>query len=513
MRDSALKASLGIDIGTSAVKILLLGLDGAVLAEKSASYPTARRHSGWAEQEPEDWWRATVSAIAEIRAYAVDIEIVAVGLTGQLNGFVLLDEDDLPIGNAPIWLDTRAIQETSEIAVDHKTLLRERGATRLSPIAVLPKLLWIARHEPDRLAAARSLLLVKDYVTWKLTGAMTTDPSDAAATAMYDFETGSWNLPLLDGLGLDATLLPTIGPITGVAGYLTEAAAMETGLAAGTPVARGAGDVTALAVGSGAIDDGVLGITLGTAGHVVLGQDEARRPDLDLELWCLPHADPGRLAWLGLVMSGGLSLSWMHQMFASTGKPIGFDEMEKLAADVPPGSAGVTFLPFLDGAATPYGESRMRGAFNGLSPASTAGHMLRATMEGVAFNVRQCVEAFEESGATITQVHLAEGGARVDLWCQIIADVLELPVRRLDTLNTSTLGAAIIALVATGHGDFQKLLEPQLSEGRLFLSQPETAVVYTTAFAYFKSEAEMATRMAGSALSRGPVSHTPDHQD
>lgn len=496
-----MKASLGIDIGTSAVKVLLLGLDGVVLAERAASYPTARPHSGWAEQVPGDWWRATRSAIGEVQADVPRAEVVAVGLTGQLNGFVLLDETDTPLGDAPIWLDTRATAETAEIEAAHAKVLRDRGVTRLSPIAALPKLVWLARHEPGRLAAARSLLLVKDYITWKLTGVKTTDPSDAASTGMYDFQTGGWNAPLLASLELDAALLPSIGATVGIAGAVTEAAAAETGLAQGTTVVRGAGDVTALAVGTGAIDSGILGITLGTAGHVVIGQDAANRPDLDRELWCLPHALPDRLAWLGLVMSGGLSLSWMHEMFASTGKPLDYDEMEALATAVPPGSSGVTFLPFLEGAATPYGESRMRGAFTGLSPASSAGHILRATMEGVAFNVRQCFEAFQASGAEISQVHLAEGGARVGLWCQIISDVLGLPVRRLDTLNTSTLGAAMIALVATNHASYDALLEPQMQSGHHFTPDAERAPVYEAAYALFCAQAEAAAGLAAKNVS------------
>ncbi|GKY87410.1 xylulokinase [Sinisalibacter aestuarii] len=498
-----MKASLGIDIGTSAVKVLLLGLDGEVLAERAAPHPTARPHSGWAEQVPEDWWRSTVAAVSEVKS-AADAEIVAVGLTGQLNGFVLLDSNDRPLGDAPIWLDTRAIAETAEIDSAHAGILRERGVTRLSPIAVLPKLLWLARHEPERLSQTRSILLVKDFVLWKLTGIKTTDPSDAAATAMYDFETGDWNRPLLVDLDLDPELLPEIGATASIGGSVTNEAATETGIAAGTPVARGAGDVTALAVGTGAIEGGILGITLGTAGHVVLGQDAARRPDLDSELWCLPHANPDRLAWLGLVMSGGLSLSWMHEMFASTGKPLSYSEMEALAAEVPPGASGVTFLPFLEGAATPYGEPRMRGTFNGLSPASTAGHMLRSAMEGVAFNVRQCVEAFQASGAEITQVHLAEGGARVDLWCQIVADVLGLPVRKLEALNTSTLGAAMIAMVAAGLAEYDDLLTPQMVQGKRFDPDPATSPIYEAAYRRYCTEAEAAARLAHDMNSTAP---------
>jgi xylulokinase len=178
--------------------------------------------------------------------------------------------------------------------------------------------------------------------------------------------------------------------------------------------------------------------------------------------------------------------------------------METLAAAAPPGSSGVTFLPFLEGAATPYGEPRMRGTFNGISPASTAGHMLRAAMEGVAFNVRQCVEAFQASGAEITSVHLAEGGARVKLWCQIIADVLGLPVRRLDALNTSTLGAAIIAFVATGHGDYEDLLARQMLEGKLFEPNPATSRVYATAYAHYCAEAEAAARLAAGGEQTAP---------
>lgn len=508
-----MKASLGIDIGTSAVKVLLLGLDGVVLAECAAPYATARPHSGWAEQVPDDWWQTTRSAIAELQADVPGADAVAIGLTGQLNGFVLLDEADAPLGDAPIWLDTRATAETAEIVAAHADLLLQRGVTRLSPIAVLPKLLWLARHEPERLGAARSLLLVKDYITWKLTGVKTTDPSDAASTGLYDFRTGDWNAQLLAALGLNAALLPPIGPSVGIVGTVTQEAVAQTGLAQGTAVVRGAGDVTALAVGTGAIDNGILGITLGTAGHVVIGQDAGKRPDLDRELWCLPHAVPDRLAWLGLVMSGGLSLSWMHQMFASTGHVLGYDDLEALAAAVPPGANGVTFLPFLEGAATPYGEPRMRGTFNGLSPASGAGHLLRATMEGVAFNVRQCVEAFRASGAEINRVHLAEGGARVGLWCQITADVLNLPVRRLNTLNTSTLGAAMIALVATGHAAYDDLLAPQMKAGQLYAPNAANVPVYAAAYVRYCAEAEAAASLASQVGVSAPDAGTSPHSD
>lgn len=468
-----MRATLGIDIGTSAVKVAVVGLDGTLLAEASKSYPTSTPRPGWVEQSPQDWWAATCDAVRQATAARPEAELAGVGLSGQLNGIVLLDAQDRPLGDAIIWLDTRSVVEADELRERFGALLRERTATELNPITPFTKLAWLARHEPECLARARSALLVKDYIFWRLTGVRLTDPSDASATGMMDVTTLEWIAELCAGAGFDVGLLPPIGSSTEVAGHVTADAAAATGLPAGLPVAPGGGDVAALAVGCDVVETGVLGITLGTAGHVVLACDAAEPFPVRPGLWRITHADPSKAIWLGLVISGGLSMTWLHRLLASSGSPLSFPEMVALADGAEPGANGVSFLPFLEGVATPYAMPEARGVFAGLSSSTRAGDIVQAVMEGVAFNIRQCVETFTAHGAAITEVRIAEGGARVETWCQIVADVLQRPVLRLNYLDTSSLGAALMAQAAVTGKALHEMTRNLAAGARLF--RPDTA--------------------------------------
>lgn len=483
------QATIGIDIGTSAVKVAVVGLDGAVLAEASRPYPTHAPHPGWAEQSPEDWWSAACVGVREATG-AGGAQIVGVGLSGQLNGIVLLDAENVVLGDAMIWLDIRATEEAGALKREFGTLLRERAATDLTPIAVLAKFAWLARHEAARLGRARRALLVKDYLLWRLTGVMATDPSDAASTGMMDVNTVAWIPELCAAAGIDPAMLPRIVPSMTVAGRLTAEAAAATGLAEGLPVVPGAGDVAALAVGCGVFEEGVLGVTLGTAGHVVLAVDATARFESEGGIWRIAHADPTRAIWLGLVMSGGLSLSWLHRVLSAAAPGLVFEAMAALAEGVSPGARGVSFVPFLEGSATPHGEPEARGVFGGLSSSTSAGEMVQAVMEGVAFNVLQCVELFEARGAAITEVRLAEGGARIDRWCQILADVLQRPIVRLSHLNTSSLGAALMAQVGVMSARLPELTAGLAAGGRRFLPDPARRRAYADAYHRYLDHAE-----------------------
>lgn len=465
---TAMKATIGIDVGTSAVKVVAVGLDGSLLAEASRPYPTHTPLPGWVEQSPEDWWTATCQALHEVRTATAEADLVGVGLSGQLNGVVLLDDAGHPLGDAIIWLDTRATAEAERLVNGFGDLMRERAATELNAITVLAKLAWLAGNDPERLGRARSALLVKDYILWRLTDVRQTDPSDASSTGMMDVHTLDWIDDLCAAAGFDPKLLPPIGHSTAVAGHVTARASAMTGLPSGVPVVPGAGDVAALAVGCGVAEAGVLGVTLGTAGHVVLARDAKEAFQIRPGMWRITHADPDQALWLGLVMSGGLSLSWLHRLVRSAGSPLTFDAMVASATEVPPGANGVSFIPFLEGAATPYAMPTARGAFNGLSSSTSVGDMTQAVMEGVAFNVRQCVELFTERGGSIREVRIAEGGARVDRWCQILADVLQRPVVRLEHLDTSSLGAALMAQTAVTGVNLHSLTADLAKGGRRF---------------------------------------------
>lgn len=483
------QATIGIDIGTSAVKVAVVGLDGRVLAEATRPYPTRAPHPGWAEQSPEAWWKAACASVREAAEHA-DARIVGVGLSGQLNGIVLLDADGVVLGDAMIWLDIRATAEAEAIKRKYGALLHERAATDLTPIAVLAKLAWLARHDAARLGRARRVLLVKDYLLWRLTGVMATDPSDATSTGMMDVNTVAWIPELCAAAGIDPAMLPRIVPSMAVAGRVTAEAAAATGLAEGLPVVPGAGDVAALAVGCGVSEQGILGVTLGTAGHVVLAVDATAPFESAGGMWRIAHADPNRAIWLGLVMSGGLSLSWLHRVLSAAAPGLAFEAMAALAEQVPPGARGVSFVPFLEGSATPHGEPQARGVFGGLSSSTSAGEMVQAVMEGVAFNVLQCVELFEARGATITEVRLAEGGARVDRWCQILADVLQRPIVRLSHLNTSSLGAALMAQIGVSSARLADLMAGLAAGGRRFLPEPARRQAYANAYRHYLDHAE-----------------------
>ncbi|MBB3931750.1 xylulokinase [Kaistia hirudinis] len=489
-------ATLGIDVGTSAVKVVAVGGDGRVLARASRPYPMTSPAPGFVEQDPEDWWRGTLAAIREIVAAIGAERIAGIGLSGQLNGVVLLDGDNRVLRPAIIWLDTRGAAQATELAARHGALLRERAATDLTGIAVLAKLAWLAKAEPEHLAATRRILLVKDYILHRLTGAIATDPSDASATGMMDARTHAWIGELADAAGFDAGLLPPIAPSLAVAGHLGAEAAAATGLPSGLPVAPGGGDVAALAVGCGVVEPGVLGVTLGTAGHVVLAEDGLPRSGMEPGFWLLPHADPARSIWLGLVMSGGLSLAWLHRTLSLNGRlPLAFEAMTALADDVPAGARGVTFLPFLEGSATPVPRAGARGAFHGLASSHGAGEMVQAVMEGVAFNVKDCTRLFERLGGHIAEVRVAEGGARVDAWCAIIADVLERPVTRIEELDASSVGAALMAQVAIGAGSLDAVVRRTVATSRRFDPRPERIAASRAAYERYR-------RLADAELSR-----------
>lgn len=443
-----MKAYVGIDLGTSATKVLVLRQDGSVAAKARAGYEVRHPRVGWSEQAPLEWWRAVTNATRRALAEAGRLEIAGVALSGQLNGLVLLDAAREPLGDAIIWLDLRSTAEAAWLDEALGAVLRAATLNPANPIYVGAKLLWLRRHEPERLNAARHLLLAKDYVNFRLAGELATDRSDASCTLLYDLRTDGWIPAMLEATGVGSRLLPALHASTAVIGAVTPDAAEATGLPVGTPVMAGAGDVTALSVGSGAVEDGVCSVTLGTAGHVVAASTHLTDGGYD-KIWQMRHALDDRYLRLGLVMSGGLSLSWFEREFGGVDGAHGTDGFEELlvsAAASPAGARGAFFLPFLEGAATPYQAPDLKAAYLGVTSAHTRGDLARATLEGVAYNVRECVDLLERLGTSVREIRLSEGGSRSDLWCRIIADVLGKPVTTLQEMDASALGAAMIAM-------------------------------------------------------------------
>jgi xylulokinase len=477
---------LGIDLGTSAVKALVIDEEGRTIAKASRAYPTTAPQQGWAEQSPVDWWTATCGATREAIA-ASGATIRSVGLSGQLNGFVLLDRFDRPLGEAVIWLDLRAVDDAARLSREHAEDILRLTGNELSAICVLPKLAWLSRDRPYEIERAHRIAFAKDYLLLELTGTLATDPSDAGSTAMAGVGGTAWQRELVALGGVSDAKLPEIRPSGEISGRVSLSAAQATGIPPGTPVATGAGDVAALAVGCGIVEAGRVTITLGTAGHVVSQEGSLPMPK-DEGLWRIPHAVPGRNLWLGLIMSGGLSLAWFRGVLAAGGDAPDFARLEALAAAAPAGANGVRFLPFLEGAATPHRRPDARGAFLNLSSSHGTGDLLRAVMEGVAFNARECVEALGRGGVEPHDIRLAEGGAQSPLWCQIVSDALGRPVLLIEERDTSAVGAAILGRAALEGADVTDIAEASVRISRLFEPTAAGTGALNDAFALYQAD-------------------------
>jgi xylulokinase len=448
MPESALL--LGIDVSTTGVKALLVDERGQVVASASVPHASSSPHPLWSEQWPEDWWDGAVAAIRSALAESgVPAGAVrAVGLTGQMHGMVALDEAGAVLRPAILWNDQRTAAECDEIRglVGRERLIGITGNDALTGFTA-PKILWTRRHEPEVYARIQHILLPKDYLRLRLTGEYAMDKADGSGTQLFDLARRDWSSQLLEALSLPAAWFPPTfeGPET--TGAVTAEAAAATGLPAGIPVVAGGGDQAAQAVGVGAVSPGVLAVTLGTSGVIFAPTDRPLiEPQGRLHAFC--HAVPGRWHLMGVMLSAAGSLQWLRDTLAP-GVP--FDELVSEAATVPAGSDGLLFLPYLTGERTPYPDPLARGAWIGLTARHTRAHLTRATLEGVAFGLRDMLGLMREAGLPITgQARLSGGGARGPLWRSIIASALRLTLDMPTSTEGAAYGAALLAGVGVG---------------------------------------------------------------
>jgi xylulokinase len=443
---------LGIDVSTTATKALLVDDDGRVVAARSSAYPLSTPRPLWAEQDPRLWWAAAQESISAVLAAAGvgAPAVAAVGLTGQMHGLVLLDDAGEVLRPAILWNDQRAARQCDQ--------MRERlGLARLVAVTgndafpgfTAPKLLWVREHEPDVYRRVRRVLLPKDYVRYRLTGAFATDRAGAGGTLLLDLASRDWSSELLEAFDLPLDWLPPTHEGTEVTGRVTAEAAGATGLAAGTPVVAGGGDQAAQAVGVGAVEPGVVALTLGTSGVVFASAD---RPlaEPSGRLHAFPHAVPGRWHVMGVMLSAAGSLQWYHDVIASRDEDL-YDELIEEASGVEPGSEGLVFLPYLSGERTPHADPKARGAFVGLTLKHGRGHLTRSVLEGVAYGLRDNLELMEDVGlGGVAEVRLSGGGARSATWRQILADVLGVDLVSVKVTEGAAFGAALLAGVGAG---------------------------------------------------------------
>ncbi len=441
---------LGIDVGTGGSRALLVDAKGRVQHSFITPHEDMRMlRPLWAEQDPRDWWRASQQAVKGVLAQAsVDgTAIRGVGLTGQMHGLVLLDAKNEVIRPALIWCDQRSQEQVDGInAKLSPEMVVNSIANPVLTGFTLPKLLWIRDHEPQSFDSLRKILLPKDYLRFKLTGEFATDVSDASGTALFDVVHRRWSVEMINGLGLDRSLLPRAFESSEITGKVSPDAAAVTGLAPGTPVIAGAGDQAASAIGNGIVEPGAVSCTVGTSGVVFAFLEKpAYDPAGRVHTFC--HAIPGAWHVMGVTQGAGLSLQWFRNRFAPG---VEYDELTADATRSPAGAQGLFWLPYLMGERTPHLDANARGAWIGLTAKHQQADLVRAILEGVCYSQKDGLEIIAGLGARPSQVRLSGGGAKSPFWHQLFADILDMRVATLATQEGSAYGAALLATIGTG---------------------------------------------------------------
>ena len=441
---------LGIDVGTGGSRALVMDDGGRIVSSATEEHaPFASPQIGWAEQRPEDWWRACGIAVSKALAKANlrGEDVACVGFSGQMHGAVMLDERDEVVRPALIWCDVRTQKQCDDLTA-------KVGAERLIGLTCNPalanftvtKFLWVRENEPELWKRVRSVMLPKDYVRFRLTGERATDMADASGTLLLDVAHRRWSNEMLQAAEISESWLPELFESPDVCGQVSSAGAAATGLRPGTPVVAGAGDQAAGATGMGIVAAGSVSATIGTSGVVFAATD---RPALDpkgrLHTFC--HAIPGRWHVMGVTQAAGLSLRWFRDQFGSESKDGGdpYERLTDAATTVPPGCDGLLWTPYLMGERTPHLDANARAALVGLSASHTRAHVVRAILEGVAFSLRDAFTIFEELKVPVKNIRLGGGGARSKLWRQIQADVYGHEVEIVEAEEGAAYGAAILA--------------------------------------------------------------------
>jgi xylulokinase len=442
---------LGVDLGTSSVKAVVVSLSGKILGIGTVEYPILTPQPGWAEQDPEEWWKAATGAGRQAVHAAGQPKILAIGFSGQMHGPVLLDKGRKPLGHAIIWADQRGASVLPEIEerVERRFLASVCGTAPAAGF-LISTLFWLKRFDQKRFSQIGSILLPKDYLRFRICGDIATDPSDAAATGLFDVANLVWSQTALQKLEFPMEIFPKIRDSVELAGTLSLSASKALGLPAGIPVAVGSADQPAQAVGNGLFAPGRGSVTIGTGGQVFLPLTEPLvDPQARLHTFC--HADRHRWYLLGAMLSAGMALRWLRNTLL--GEAASYSEMDRQADTVEPGSEGLFFLPYLVGERSPIMDPRARGGFVGLTLRHQTSHLVRALLEGVAFSLRQIIEVMEETGASIDDWIVSGNGLASPIWRQILADVLVRPLLRgtdESSAERAGVGAAIQGGIAAG---------------------------------------------------------------
>lgn len=491
-----MKYLLGIDIGTSGTKTVLFDRGGNPISSSTAEYPLYQPEIGWAEQDPQDWWKAVCITINQvIKDSNINPESISgIGLSGQMHGLVMLDGDGNVLRKSIIWCDQRTAKECVEITekVGEKRLIDITANPALTGFTA-SKILWVRNNEPEIYEKCRKILLPKDYIRYMLTGEFATEVSDASGMQLLDIKNRCWSKEVLNALDIPIEYLGDVHESIVVSGKVHKKAAEVTGLKENTPVVGGAGDQAAGAIGNGIIKSGQISSTIGTSGVVFAHLDE---PIIDekgrVHTFC--HAVPGAWHMMGVTQGAGLSLKWFRDNFCTNeievAKGMGIDPyvlMTKEAEKVPAGSRGVIYLPYLMGERTPHLNPKAKGVFFGLSAAHTKNEMLRAVIEGVSYSLLDCMEIIKDTGMNPTNVMVSGGGGKSELWRQILADMFNCKVSTNKSSEGPALGVALLAGVGTGvYKDIDEACSIAISENSVHLPKEENSLVYKRYYDIYK---------------------------
>lgn len=487
---------VGMDIGTTGVKSILMSQSGKILASNFTEFPLALPRPGWAEQNPEDWWQATCVSLRQLiyQSGIVPGKIKGISFSGQMHGLVCLDTDLRVIRPAILWCDQRTTKQCRFIT--RKVGLKKLIALVHNPALegfTLPKLQWVREDEPYNYKRIYKILLPKDYVRFRLTGNLCMEVSDAAGTLMFDVVKQKWSTQLLEQLGISPDILPPVLRSIDKAGEVSEQAAAETGLSPGTPVICGGADNACAAVGNGIIEEGLIAVSIGTSGTVIAPTTHPRL-DPHGRVHFFNHSVPDMWYLMGVMQAAGLSLKWFRDNFADIERVVerntGLNSYQLLtlqAEQSPPGGMGLLWLPYLQGERTPHLDANARGVLFGLTTAHNKRHIIRAIIEGVTFGLRDSLEIIKDLGVKINQIRLTGGGAKSPFWCQVQADVFNHEVVTINIDEGPAFGAALIAGVGVGiFKSFKEATEKLIKIDKRIKPNPENVEIYNKYYQEYK---------------------------
>ena len=435
---------IGVDLGTSSIKLLLMDAEGEIKSIVTREYPLYFPKPGWSEQNPEDWYTALVDGIQELTSDCDKSQIDGISFSGQMHGMVILDENDKVIRPAILWNDGRTQAECDYLNLE---IGREKISSYTANMALTgftaPKLLWVRNNEPENFAKIKKVMLPKDYVAYKLSGVHCTDVSDASGMLLLDVKNKCWSKEMLELCGLKEEQMAKIHESYQVVGNMTEAAAKELGLSTNIKVIAGGGDQAVAAVGTGTVGEGKCNVSLGTSGVVFISSKEFA-VDENNALHAFAHAD-GKYHFMGVMLSAAASNKWWMDDIIGTKE---YGKEQKEIGEL--GKNQVFFLPYLMGERTPHNNPNARGTFIGMTMDTTRADMTQAVLEGVAFALRDSFEITKSLGVEVERIRINGGGSKSPLWCKIIADVLNVKVDKINTEEGPAFGAAILAAVGCG---------------------------------------------------------------